>query len=380
MEDYLLEYILDVSRRMAETQDLSTLMTDVLDEAILLVGAERGCIVLTQADGSLDISVQGGVDSPDLEDAEDQISHSIVYQVVESGQPLVLMDAGEHPDFSTSDSVVILKLRSIMCVPLICRGRITGAVYVENRSIRGRFDEDEVAPLVLFANHVAAAIENARLLQALRDAYSQMEQRVEERTSELSSANTRLEHEIAEHRRAEEALKESREQLAHMATHDPLTDLPNRRLYNERLQRALSLAKRNNWHTAVMFLDMDNFKTINDTMGHEKGDEFIQAVAERLKGCLRESDTVARFGGDEFVFVLVNVATAKDAAAVAEKILKSLYDLFHSTEYPAQGVSASIGISLAPQDGDDPRKLLKRADEAMYRVKQRGKGTYGFYS
>jgi diguanylate cyclase (GGDEF)-like protein len=159
-----------------------------------------------------------------------------------------------------------------------------------------------------------------------------------------------------------------------------LTDLPNRRLYSERLERALSLAERNNWYTAVMFLDMDNFKTVNDTLGHEKGDEFIQAVAKCLKSCLRESDTVARFGGDEFVFVLVNIVDAENAAIIAEKILQSLYDLFHSADFPVEGVSASIGISLAPQDGDNPRRLLKHADEAMYRVKQSGKGAYGFYS
>ncbi len=209
MERDLLEYILDVSRRMAETQDLTLLLNYVMDEAIRLVGAERGYVVLAQPDGSLDFPVKRGQNGQALEDAEDQVSRSILRQVVETGQPLVLRDAAQDPRFEKAESVVIFRLRSIMCVPLISRGDTIGAIYVENRSIRGRFSQDDAIPLVLFANQAAVAIENARLFQTLQKAHDELEMRVEERTLELSEANALLKQEITERRQAEEALRES---------------------------------------------------------------------------------------------------------------------------------------------------------------------------
>jgi GAF domain-containing protein len=179
MERDLLEYILDVSRRMAETRDLTLLLNYVVDEAIRLVGAESGYVVLTQPDDSLDFPVKRGQNGQALEDAEDQVSRSILHRVVETGQPLVLRDAAQDPRFREAESVVILGLLSIMCVPLISRGDTIGAIYVENRSIRGRFSEDDAIPLVLFANQAAIAIENARLFQTLQKAHDELEMRVE---------------------------------------------------------------------------------------------------------------------------------------------------------------------------------------------------------
>lgn len=187
----LLEHILYVSRRMAETRNLSLLLNYVVDEAIKLVGAERGYIVLRQPDGSLDFRVTRDQNGRAIENAEDQISTSILTEVITTNRPLVLDNAMTNPKFSRSESVVILKLRSLMCVPLISRGETFGAIYVENRSIEGQFNIDELPPLTLFANQAAVAIENAILIKEL-------EKRVANRTIELEQAMVQVEKGWAE--------------------------------------------------------------------------------------------------------------------------------------------------------------------------------------
>lgn len=182
----LLEYILDVSRRMAETRTLTPLLNYVMDKAIQLVGAERGYVVLVLPDGALDIRIRRGSNGEMLAQAQDQISKSVLNEVVRTGKPIVLRDAQTDPRFGEADSVVILGLRSVMCVPLISKGETIGAIYVENRSIRGRFSEDDLTPLIVFANQAAVAIENAALNEDL-------EARVADRTRELEQARQQLE-------------------------------------------------------------------------------------------------------------------------------------------------------------------------------------------
>ncbi len=217
----LLEHILDISRRMAETQELTPLLNDVMDEAIKLVGAERGYVVLVQPDGSLDFPVKRKQVGEELEEDEDQISRTVLNQVIETEQPLVLLDAQHDPRFRMAESVVILGLRSILCVPLISRGETTGAIYVENRSMRGRFSQDDITPLVIFANQAAVAIENVRLFQTLQEAHNELELRVEERTVELSKANVLLKQEVIERIQVEEALRESGERYRNLFNHAP---------------------------------------------------------------------------------------------------------------------------------------------------------------
>ena len=209
MDQDLLEHILNVSRRMAETRNLTPLLNEVMDEAIKLVGAERGYVVLVQPNGSLNFPVRRGQVGQALETSKDQVSQSILNQVIDTSQPLVLLDAQQDPRFGRAESVVFLGLRSIMCVPLISGGDTIGAIYVENRSMRGRFSDDDLLPLILFANQAAVAIENARLFQALQEAHDELEGRVEERTAELQVAIKQLEEEISERVRTEKALRES---------------------------------------------------------------------------------------------------------------------------------------------------------------------------
>lgn len=178
--------------------------------------------------------------------------------------------------------------------------------------------------------------------------------------------------------------KRMEERLHYMATHDALTGLPNRQLFHDRLTHAIKLSRRlssqksEKWELAVMLLDLDNFKSANDRYGHPQGDRLLQAVAEQLKKCVRESDTVARMGGDEFTLIFENVGSEQDAAFLAKKVL-AVFDV----PFPLAGhefkVTASIGISLYPRDGEDAETLLTHADIAMYRAKQH-KNTYRFYT
>ena len=166
--------------------------------------------------------------------------------------------------------------------------------------------------------------------------------------------------------------------MAHLAQHDCLTNLPNRMLLNDRIAQAITLANRHNTQLAILFLDLDNFKHINDSLGHATGDKLLQSVTERLKECVRESDTVSRQGGDEFVILLAETKSSEDAALSAQKILDALKAL-HVIGKSELHVTTSIGISVYPTDGLNAETLLKSADTAMYYAKEKGRNNYQFF-
>jgi len=166
--------------------------------------------------------------------------------------------------------------------------------------------------------------------------------------------------------------------MTHLAQHDFLTDLPNRLLLNDRITQAISLSRRHTKPLAVLFMDLDGFKHINDSQGHEIGDKLLQSVAQLVLGCVRTSDTVSRHGGDEFVILLSEVAEAGDAAFIAEKILAALA-MPHVISERNVHLSASVGISIYPQDGHDADTLIKNADTAMYQAKEKGSNNYHFF-
>jgi diguanylate cyclase (GGDEF)-like protein len=170
-----------------------------------------------------------------------------------------------------------------------------------------------------------------------------------------------------------------RAKVEQLALHDDLTGLPNRVLYGNRLSQACAEADRTGGMVAAMFLDLDRFKTINDSLGHAAGNELLQAVARRLRGCIRAEDTVARLAGDEFALLMTNLADPNDAVAVAEKIVEAFAEAFMVARRPLF-VSASVGVALYPTDADAPEALLKNADAAMYKSKEQGRNTYRVYT
>jgi len=177
---------------------------------------------------------------------------------------------------------------------------------------------------------------------------------------------------ITERKRREEALR-------HLAYHDHLTGLPNRMLFNERLNLELSHARRNQQRLAIMLLDLDRFKAINDALGHDVGDKLLRAVGERLADLLRRSDTICRMGGDEFTLIVPEIIRARSAATVAEKILDAVRRPFNCEGHRIY-ITTSIGIAIYPDDGTDRDILIRKADIALYRAKENGRDNHQHYS
>ncbi|KLU59516.1 cyclic di-GMP phosphodiesterase Gmr [Peptococcaceae bacterium CEB3] len=168
-------------------------------------------------------------------------------------------------------------------------------------------------------------------------------------------------------------------QMTHQAHHDALTGLPNRLLFNDRLRQAIAQARRKNHHIAILFLDIDRFKLVNDTLGHAVGDHLLRSIAARLKGLLRESDTVGRQGGDEFILILPEIFGRTEAGTVAQKIL-TVFSTPFLLEQEEVFITPSIGISLYPDDGTDTETLVRHADAAMYSAKELGRNNYQFFT
>jgi diguanylate cyclase (GGDEF)-like protein len=217
---------------------------------------------------------------------------------------------------------------------------------------------------------VNSALEkNEAVINQLRDA-----------SQKLTAVNQALRIEIRDRIMVDHQLAAAMEQeegSRNAALHDKLTALPNRVLFNDRLEHGIAQAKRHRWMLAVMFVDLDKFKSINDTYGHQAGDAVLQTVAKRLKHTTRNDDTVSRFGGDEFLCVLTQLHEQNEIAMIAAKILKAIQapcDLRVDDVIVNPCLDASIGISVFPKDGASATALIKRADEAMYGAKEHKSG------
>jgi len=230
---------------------------------------------------------------------------------------------------------------------------------------------DERGRLVNFVGVQNDVTERKHAEEDLRRAHDELEDRVRQRTARLTETNAQLQREIAERRELEE-------QLTHQAFHDPLTGLPNRALFFDRLELALERARRRDVEVAVLFMDLDDFKVINDSLGHEVGDQVLLAVVERLENCMLAEETLARFGGDEFTVLLEDVSGPSDAARVAERIggaLRAPFVLRGRERF----VTTSVGISFGGRGGERPGDLLRNADLAMYQAKARGRNRHAVF-
>lgn len=174
-------------------------------------------------------------------------------------------------------------------------------------------------------------------------------------------------------------IKNAEARMEFLAHHDPLTKLPNRLLLEDRIERALARARRDGHEAAVLFIDLDRFKTVNDTLGHALGDQLLQSFAQRLRGCVREADTVGRIGGDEFVVVIPDLREVNAALPIAQKILDAMANDFALGEHSVR-ITPSIGISAFPQDGRDAQTLIAHADAAMYKAKDNGRNNIQLFS
>lgn len=231
------------------------------------------------------------------------------------------------------------KMTSLLAVPISNLDRVYGRIYLCDKLDKTAFSDDDEELALSLANAISLIMDNARKM---------------------------------------DELKHEKSLLIYAAFHDPLTKLPNRALFCDRMVQALSRANRNQTQVAILFCDLDGFKPINDTMGHQAGDHVLKTMGERFTNCIREHDTVARVGGDEFVFVLSEMESVEHSATVAQKILNTI-----SQPIPFDGheimLFGSIGIAIYPLDGEETEGLMKNADIAMYQAKRLGKNNYQYY-
>ena len=250
-------------------------------------------------------------------------SHTLTAEVIRTGQPLLLTPETAASVLSSLDAVVNPDALNWLGVPLESASGIVGALVVLSSADAVRFSEKDRELLQFVAVQVVAALERKRM-------------------------HSRLEH---------------------MAQHDQLTDLPNRTLFLDRLQTSLTKAHREQTRLAVLFLDLDKFKQVNDIHGHTVGDHLLQDVARRLTRCVRESDTVGRIGGDEFIILLESIKQPEDAAILTGKILATLSEPYKLAKVTLQ-IIPSIGVAVYPENGEEGNELIRYADNAMYQIKK----------
>ncbi|MBE9184726.1 EAL domain-containing protein [Microcoleus sp. LEGE 07076] len=278
-----------------------------------------------------------------------------------------ISDLSQEPQLkSLSANFLAADIRSFLAVPLQYRQQCIGCLTVFRSAV-----ETEI----WWAGSCSSDARNDRP----RQSFAAWKEIKTEEAQKWSSDEQKLAKSLGTHLYMAAMQRRVEAMIRHQASHDQLTGLPNRLLFNERLSLALANAHQNAEMLGVIFLDLDRFKNVNDTLGHPVGDLLLQGVSRRLTNCLRPGDSIARWGGDEFTLLLYNINSPEDATKVCQQIILSL-----SSPFDFDGLElytkASLGIALAPYDGEDAETLLKNADAAMYRAKQKGRNNYQFYT
>jgi diguanylate cyclase (GGDEF)-like protein len=334
-------------------------------------GAQKVCylvkkeeIYIIQAEGNVQENQVDVMKEINLENTEN-LPKKIIYYVEHSRDSIILDDASVSEKYINDPYIIDKKPKSVMCIPVLSKGNLLGILYLENSLIEGAFNNERIEIIKIISSQLAISLENATLYtnlehseKQLREHHDQLEELVEKRT-------VKLKEEIMERKKAEKLLEE-------MATHDNLTGLANRKLFQSQLNYSLESAKVNKLFLAILFIDLDGFKTINDTLGHDNGDIVLKTVAERLLKAVRTFDIVSRFGGDEFVIIMKNLKNTDAIDYVCEKIINDVGTPIVLGENNCH-VTASIGVAVFPHDGDDMDNLIKKADNAMYVAKKSGK-------
>jgi diguanylate cyclase (GGDEF)-like protein len=342
--------ILDVTRRMAEQRALNPLLAYIANEASHLVGAERCYVVLFDDAGELDFRETRDPHGHVIPRPNDQVSHAVLDKVRAHAEPLLLHDAMGDAQFDLSRSVHSLQLRSILCAPLVSHDCAIGAIYVENRSIRGMFNEGQLALLALFANQASVALSNATLNDNL-------EERIAARTQDLQQRNAELE--------------QLRDQLRELSIRDGLTQLYNRRHLDQLSAQLFAQAKQAHQPFSIAIADIDGFKQINDCFSHSLGDAVLSRVAQLIQHHAQPAAVAARYGGEEFVLLMPNTSL-KAAAEQCERIRGAIeredWQRLHSQ------LRVTLSMGLASNEGCTCYDAqFREADAYLLQAKQTGK-------
>ncbi|WP_411683186.1 diguanylate cyclase domain-containing protein [Clostridium thailandense] len=374
--------VLDIATIIKATHAISSeiKLEELLKKLVYIVlenaGAQKVCYLIKKEERYF-IQAEGSIDGNKIEVMKEidiksnvNLPKKIIYYVGRSGDSVILEDATTSEKYKNDPYIVAKMPKSIMCMPVISKGNLLGILYLENSLIEGVFNNERIEILKIISSQLAISMENAALYtnlknseRKLRKHHNELEELVEERTAKLKE-------EIAERKKAEKLLEE-------MANHDSLTGLPNRKLFYRELNHSLQLAKENKFSLAVLFIDLDGFKIINDTLGHGSGDIVLKIVSQRLLSVVREGDVVSRFGGDEFIIVMKKLYNIDIIGHVCQNIIDEVGKKIILGENVGH-VTASIGVSVFSEYGDSVEKLIKKADDAMYIAKKSGKNKVVF--
>lgn len=337
-----------------------------------LLHAKNFYIAFLTADGQ-------GLEFPYFVDEHDKVSgfrklgHGLTEYVIRNGKP-VCLNRNEIDLLAAQGEVTVSGSKSVswLGVPLLIAGKVNGVITLQSYSHDYQYKNEDKELVSFVAVHISNALERRLANENLRIAYAELEQRVHERTHELANTNVELRDQISVRERIENALK-------HETLHDALTGLPNRTQLLERLDNALNNYQNDSRRLfAVLFLDLDRFKIVNDSVGHLVGDQLLIQVAKCISSCIRAPDLIARLGGDEFAVLLENIRDQEYVTQIADRIIRALNvpmriagkELF---------TSASIGIAISNKRYHQPEELLRDADVAMYRAKNGGRKRYALF-
>lgn len=339
-------------------------------------GAQRICYLIKREEKYV-ILAEGNITENQIEvmkeeDLESNLAlpKKIVYYVIHSKDTIILNSSSISDKFITDTYIAEKKPKSVMCMPVLNKGNLIGMLYLENSLIDGAFDSERIEIIKIISSQLAISLENAILYndlerseKQLREHHDKLEELIEKRTAKLKE-------EIIERKKAEKLLEE-------MASHDHLTGLANRKSFQSQLNYSLEFSKFNSLYLAILFIDLDGFKTINDSFGHDCGDIVIKTIAERLLKTVRKCDLVSRFGGDEFVIIIKNLKNTDIINEICRNIINEV-SLPIILDLSKVFVTASIGVSVFPNDGDTINELVNKADNAMYEAKKSGKNKFVF--
>jgi len=333
-----LSILYSISKSVSSLLDLDKLLIRIVEAARYLTSAEKVSLYLLEQ-RTQEVHLRATQSSADrrVRRAKGNGGDSVVKEALDTGE--VAISHTPRPDEPGQGTWTI-------SVPLNVRETTIGALSIQSKEGEPLPDSDRYL-LSALADYAAIAIENAHLYDAVQE-------------------------ELAQRKQAEENIRQ-------LAYHDTLTGLANRTLFNELLGVAFARARRHKHKVAVLMLDLDRFKEVNDRLGHSVGDQLLMSVGQRLVALLRESDTVSRMGGDEFLLLLPDVENAERATRAAERILQAVREPFVFDEQTVR-VTTSIGVAIYPDDGKDGDTLVKKADIAMYRAKDLGRDNYQRYA
>jgi diguanylate cyclase (GGDEF)-like protein len=359
-----------ISKEIKLDRLLSTLIKVILENT----GAQTGYLILQFQSPTQPLIVAAKARENDIDittlsaktiSSNQQFPHRIINYVQNTLTPILINDSQSEQLLINDPYFNNYQPKSILCLPILSHHRLIAILYLENNLITHAFTQENQAILNIICSQAAISIENANLYQSLEVLIAQEQEKTYQ-----------LELYLQELKQTQTQLLETQNKLQHDAFHDSLTGLPNRQWLLELLQRAINLSARYpNYLYAMLFLDLDGFKRVNDNLGHLAGDQLLKKVCNTLQHCVRASDTVARFGGDEFAILLEELETSQEAIAISQRIQSQFIQPIQLNSHQIK-IGVSIGITFGTLGYRQPEDILQDADTAMYQAKAKGKGTY----